>query len=196
MSVLAMLILALGMSMDAFAAALARGAGLPAHVQWRQIILTALVFGGVEFCTPLLGFAMGSLASDVIRDLDHWVAFVLLAGLGARMIYEGAWGDDEAAETVSVRGKQGMWLLLMTAIGTSIDSMIVGVGLAFLDSNIWLSAMMIGVATTLMAALGLSLGRYLGMQIGKSAEVVGGLVLMGIGVWVLLSHLGMIGVPV
>ncbi|XXQ68567.1 manganese efflux pump MntP family protein [Neisseriaceae bacterium B1] len=190
MGVFAMILLALGMSMDAFAAALARGAVLPKKTHFGQILRTGSVFGLVEMCAPLVGFALGSVAADLIREWDHWVAFILLAGLGLRMIYEGVAGEDE--EVVEVpSGKQNALMLVFTAIGTSIDSMIVGVGLAFLAVNIWTSAISIGLATTIMATLGLWLGRFLGDKIGKWAEIAGGLVLIGIGAAVLIDHLGL-----
>lgn len=192
MGFFAMVLLALGMSMDAFAAALARGAVLAKDTRFTQIMRTGAVFGLVEMCAPLAGFALGSMAADLIREWDHWVAFVLLAGLGLRMIYEGiSGGDDEETAEPPESNKQGIWMLVFTAIGTSIDSMIVGVGLAFLAVNIWVSALSIGLATTVMATLGLWLGRFLGNKIGKWAEILGGLVLMGIGTVVLAEHLGL-----
>lgn len=191
MGIFAMILLALGMSMDAFAAALARGAVLPKETGFGYILRTGSVFGLVEMCAPLIGFAFGSVAADWIREWDHWIAFVLLAGLGLRMIYEGVSGDNENEVAAVSLGKQNALMLVFTAIGTSIDSMIVGVGLAFLAVNIWVSAISIGLATTIMATLGLWLGRFLGNKIGKWAEMAGGLVLIGIGTAVLIDHLGL-----
>ena len=194
MNLLTTILLALGMSVDAFAAALARGAG-SLHYTWRQTVKTALIFGIVETITPLIGWLVGSMAQKFIAAYDHWLAFSLLLALGLKMI----WGalhddDDEAAAADGNRTDATLTLTIITAIATSIDSMVVGVGLAFLDANIWLTALAIGTSTTIMAAVGLRLGRLLGQKIGSRAEMVGGVVLIGIGTFILLEHLGYLSV--
>ena len=173
MNLLTTILLALGMSVDAFAAALARGAG-SLHYTWRQTVKTALIFGIVETITPLIG---------------------LLLALGLKMIWGALHDDgDEAAATDGNRTDTTLLLTVVTAIATSIDSMVVGVGLAFLDANIWLTALAIGTSTTIMAAVGLRLGRLLGQKIGSRAEMAGGVVLIGIGTFILLEHLGYLNV--
>lgn len=187
---LAMMVLALGMSMDAFAAALARGAAMRGAGLGR-LLRTALVFGGVEMMMPLLGFALGSAASRWVGAWDHWLAFGLLAVLGGRMIYSGCSADadaEAAADAPAVRG--GMLMLAATALATSIDSLVAGVGLAFLDVPIWTAAVCIGLASTLMAALGLRLGQTFGSRFGAKAEIFGGVVLVVIGTSVLVDHMG------
>ena len=190
MNLFTTILLALGMSVDAFAAALARGAG-SLHYTWRQTVKTALIFGIVETITPLIGWLVGSMAQKFIAEYDHWLAFGLLLALGLKMI----WGalhddDDEAAAADKNCTDTTLLLTVITAIATSIDSMVVGVGLAFLDANIWLTALAIGTSTTIMAAVGLRLGRLLGQKIGSRAEMAGGVVLIGIGTFILLEHLG------
>ena len=144
----------------------------------------------MESITPLIGYTVGSLAQHWIEQYDHWLAFGLLAALGIKMIM-GALQDDDTDQTeANLPANKGLWFTITTAIATSIDSMIVGVGLAFLDVNIWLTALAIGLSTTIMAAIGLQLGRVLGTKIGSRAEIVGGLVLIGIGVSILLEHTG------
>lgn len=194
MNLFTTILLALGMSVDAFAAALARGAG-SLHYTWRQTVKTALIFGIVETITPLIGWLVGSMAQKFIAAYDHWLAFGLLLALGLKMI----WGalhddDDEAAAADKNRTDTTLTLTIITAIATSIDSMVVGVGLAFLDANIWLTALAIGTSTTIMAAIGLRLGRLLGQKIGSRAEMAGGVVLIGIGTFILLEHLGYLSV--
>ena len=196
MNLLTTILLALGMSVDAFAAALARGAG-SLHYTWRQTVKTALIFGIVETITPLIGWLVGSMTQKFIAEYDHWLAFGLLLALGLKMI----WGalhddddDDEAAAADKNRTDTTLLLTVVTAIATSIDSMVVGVGLAFLDANIWLTALAIGTSTTIMAAIGLRLGRLLGQKIGSRAEMAGGVVLIGIGTFILLEHLGYLSV--
>lgn len=194
MNLFTTILLALGMSVDAFAAALARGAG-SLHYTWRQTVKTALIFGIVETITPLIGWLVGSMAQKFIAEYDHWLAFGLLLALGLKMI----WGalhddDDEAAAADGNRTDTTLLLTVVTAIATSIDSMVVGVGLAFLNANIWLTALAIGTSTTIMAAIGLRLGRLLGQKIGSRAEMAGGVVLIGIGTFILLEHLGYLSV--
>ena len=190
MNPLATTLLAFSMSADAFAAAIARGAsiGKTRHLQAAQIALT---FGIVETITPLIGYGAG-IAAPYIEAFDHWIAFGLLLVLGGKMIRESLSpeADDDSAAQDAMPSK---WLLLITAIATSIDSMIVGVSLAFLDVNIWLTALAIGSATTLMAVIGIKLGGVLDGIIGKRAELFGGIVLIGIGTFILFEHLGLIG---
>lgn len=190
MNLLTTILLALGMSVDAFAAALARGAG-SLHYTWRQTVKTALIFGIVETITPLIGWLVGSMTQKFIAEYDHWLAFGLLLALGLKMIWSALHDDgDEAAAADKNRTDTTLLLTVITAIATSIDSMVVGVGLAFLDANIWLTALAIGTSTTIMAAVGLRLGRLLGQKIGSRAEMAGGVVLIGIGTFILLEHLG------
>ena len=190
MNLLTTILLVLGMSVDAFAAALARGAG-SLHYTWRPTVKTALIFGIVETITPLIGWLAGSMTQKFIAEYDHWLAFGLLLALGLKMIW-GALHDngDETAAADGNRTDTTLTLTIITAIATSIDSMVVGVGLAFLDANIWLTALAIGTSTTIMAAVGLRLGRLLGQKIGSRAEMAGGVVLIGIGTFILLEHLG------
>ena len=188
MSFLTILALAFGMSMDAFAAAIAQGAAIGTPTRWGTL-RTAAVFGSVEALTPLIGWAAGIVAAPYIEAFDHWVAFVLLAALGAKMIREGLFSAEEERQP-EISAAASRWLLLLTAVATSIDSMIVGVTLAFLDADIWLTALAIGTATTLMSAIGLRLGSVLGGIAGKRAEICGGIVLIGIGTFILLEHLG------
>lgn len=194
MNLLTTILLALGMSVDAFAAALARGAG-SLHYTWRPTVKTALIFGIVETITPLIGWLAGSMTQKFIAEYDHWLAFGLLLALGLKMIW-GALHDngDETAAADGNRTDTTLTLTIITAIATSIDSMVVGVGLAFLDANIWLTALAIGTSTTIMAAIGLRLGRLLSQKIGSRAEMAGGVVLIGIGTFILLEHLGYLSV--
>ena len=194
MNLLTTILLALGMSVDAFAAALARGAG-SLHYTWRQTVKTALIFGIVETITPLIGWLVGSMTQKFIAEYDHWLAFGLLLALGLKMIWGALHDDgDEAAAADKNRTDTTLLLTVITAIATSIDSMVVGVGLAFLDANIWLTALAIGTSTTIMAAVGLRLGRLLGQKIGSRAEMAGGVVLIGIGTFIVLEHLGYLNV--
>ncbi|SYN41979.1 membrane protein [Klebsiella pneumoniae] len=143
MNLSATILLAFGMSMDAFAASIGKGATLH-KPKFSEAVRTGLIFGAIETLTPLVGWGLGMLASQFILEWNHWIAFILLVFLGGRMIVEGFRGDsDEACEAPH---RHGFWLLVTTAFATSLDAMAVGVGLAFLQVSIVTTALAIGCA--------------------------------------------------
>lgn len=185
MNLSATILLAFGMSMDAFAASIGKGATLH-KPKFSEAVRTGLIFGAIEILTPLVGWGLGMLASQFILEWNHWIAFILLVFLGGRMIVEGFRGDsDEACEAPH---RHGFWLLVTTAFATSLDAMAVGVGLAFLQVSIVTTALAIGCATFIMSTLGMMVGRFIGPLLGKRAEILGGIVLIGIGSEILWSH--------
>ncbi|MFW9048640.1 manganese efflux pump MntP [Klebsiella sp. C244] len=185
MNLSAILLLAFGMSMDAFAASIGKGATLH-KPKFSEAVRTGLIFGAIETLTPLVGWGLGMLASQFVLEWNHWIAFILLVFLGGRMIIEGFRGDsDEACEAPR---RHGFWLLVTTAFATSLDAMAVGVGLAFLQVSIVTTALAIGCATFIMSTLGIMVGRFIGPLLGKRAEILGGIVLIGIGSEILWSH--------
>ena len=185
MNLSATILLAFGMSMDAFAASIGKGATLH-KPKFSEAVRTGLIFGAIKTLTPLVGWGLGMLASQFILEWNHWIAFILLVFLGGRMIVEGFRGDsDEACEAPH---RHGFWLLVTTAFATSLDAMAVGVGLAFLQVSIVTTALAIGCATFIMSTLGMMVGRFIGPLLGKRAEILGGIVLIGIGSEILWSH--------
>lgn len=184
MNISATLLLAFGMSMDAFAASIAKGATLH-KPKFSDAIRTGLIFGVIEAITPLVGWGLGTLANQYILSWDHWVAFALLVFLGGRMVVEG-FRNVEVGKAPCHR--HGFWLLAATAFATSLDAMAVGIGLAFLQVNIIWTALAIGTATLIMSTLGILISRFIGSLLGKRAEILGGLVLIGIGCQILWSH--------
>ncbi|HDS9532402.1 TPA: manganese efflux pump MntP [Klebsiella pneumoniae subsp. pneumoniae] len=185
MNLSATILLAFGMSMDAFAASIGKGATLH-KPKFSEAVRTGLIFGAIETLTPLVGWGLGMLASQFILEWNHWIAFILLVFLGGRTIVEGFRGDsDEACEAPH---RHGFWLLVTTAFATSLDAMAVGVGLAFLQVSIVTTALAIGCATFIMSTLGMMVGRFIGPLLGKRAEILGGIVLIGIGSEILWSH--------
>ena len=185
MNLSATILLAFGMSMDAFAASIGKGATLH-KPKFSEAVRTGLIFGAIETLTPLVGWGLGMLASQFILEWTHWIAFILVVFLGGRMIVEGFRGDsDEACEAPH---RHGFWLLVTTAFATSLDAMAVGVGLAFLQVSIVTTALAIGCATFIMSTLGMMVGRFIGPLLGKRAEILGGIVLIGIGSEILWSH--------
>lgn len=182
-------ILSLSMSTDAFAAAVGRGASR--RPSWQGAVKAGMVFGVVEAITPLIGWTLGLIAAGLVQQVDHWIAFGLLALVGGKMIWE-------ACKPASAQGVKdgpspvGPWALVATAIGTSIDAAAVGVGLAFLGVNIWIIAACIGLTTFVLTTIGMLIGRALGVRFGKVAELIGGLALIGVGTAILVEHLGLI----
>jgi putative Mn2+ efflux pump MntP len=185
MNLSATILLAFGMSMDAFAASMGKGATLH-KPKFSEALRTGLIFGVIETLTPLVGWGLGMLASQFVLEWNHWIAFVLLVFLGGRMVIEGI--RNETSEDDEPVRRHGFWLLVTTAIATSLDAMAVGVGLAFLQVNIIATALAIGCATLIMSTLGMMIGRYIGPLLGKRAEILGGVVLIGIGTQILWSH--------
>src|SRR5690606_38828940 len=179
-------LIALAMSTDAFAAAVDKGAGLT-RPRFSEALRTGVIFGVIEALTPLIGWALGSAAAPYVEAWDHWIAFCILAVLGLHMIWNGCQADTE--EDAPARTRHSFWLLAATGFATSIDAMAVGVTLAFIDNNILITASAIGMATLLMVTLGVMVGRVVGAMIGKRAEILGGLALIGIGTLILYEHL-------
>lgn len=185
---LSILLLGIAMSTDAFAAAIGRGAAM-ADPRLPQALRVGLVFGLIEGITPVIGWALGKAAAPYVTAWDHWIAFALLGLLGLRMIHAGLRGPHAPASANARRG--GFWALAATAVATSIDAMAVGVGLAFVDTNILIVAATIGLTTLIMATAGVLLGRALGAFVGRRAEIVGGMILIAIGIGILFQHLGL-----
>ncbi len=180
-----LIFLALAMSTDAFAAAIGKGSSLH-KPRITEALRTGLIFGVIEAITPVIGWFIGQAATRWVESWDHWIAFTLLVALGLHMIYNGL-KHEEAEEEKP--GQHSFFILAVTAVATSIDALAVGVGLAFVDVNIWVAAAAIGLATMTMVTLGVMLGRVLGTVVGKRAEIVGGVVLMIVGATILYEHL-------
>ncbi|WP_311746852.1 manganese efflux pump MntP [Proteus terrae] len=188
MSFYATIILALALSMDAFAVAVCKGATLH-KPRFREALRTGFIFGIIEASTPVIGWALGLYTSQYIIQWDHWVAFGLLFVLGSRMIYQSLKRDDNCPCEEDAPQRHGSLSLIATGIATSLDAMAIGVGLAFLQVNIVHTAMTIGMMTMIMATLGMLIGRYIGPVLGKKAEIIGGIVLIAIGFNIVFEHL-------
>ena len=192
MTPVAIAILSLSMSADAFAAAIGRGAQHRPTLP--QALRSGLVFGVIEAITPLIGFALGVAAAGFVAAIDHWIAFGLLGAVGGKMIWEALKPEDQAEEEAETRKavSRGLVALVATAVGTSIDAGAVGVGLALLGENIWLIAACIGLTTFALATLGLLIGKAAGTRLGKIVELIGGVALIALGLKILLEHLGLL----
>lgn len=181
----------IGLSMDAFAVAICKGLGMR-KVNYKQMLLIALFFGGFQALMPLLGWLLGRQFEQYITSVDHWIAFTLLVLIGANMLREARKGDDTTdAETV-YDAPLPLGQLLLMAIATSIDALAVGISFAFLGVNIWLAIAIIGTTTFLISAAGVFIGNRFGNRYEKRATIAGGIILILLGVKILLEHLGVI----
>lgn len=181
------------MSTDAFSVAIAKGASLK-HPRFYEALKIGLLFGGTEAITPLIGWVIGRFATmfvdaAFVEAWDHWIAFAILSGLGLHMLFAALKPDTDNQDMTVIPNHASFLKLSLTAFGTSIDAMAVGITLAFVDVNIFLAAGLIGLATTIMVTLGILLGKVLGTILGQRAEMFGGIALIAIGTWILLSHI-------
>lgn len=186
MNPFSILLLGFAMSTDAFAAAIGKGAAM-SRPHWLHALRAGLIFGVIEAITPVLGWWLGKGAAYYIEAWDHWAAFGLLLTLGLLMIWNGV--RPEADEPPDRARQHGVLGLVLTGASTSIDALAVGVGLAFVDVRIMVVAAVIGLCTFCMVTLGIMLGRVLGAVVGKGAEVLGGVILIGVGATILYVDL-------
>jgi len=174
---------ALGLSMDACAVAISRGLGAQ-HASWRQAATMGAIFGLFQGAMPCIGFALGVGARDTIAAFDHWVAFVLLAGIGGKMLWEARMAVEPVAG-----GWPRLGTLVVLGLATSVDALAAGFTLATLEVPLALAAGLIGGITFVLATVCAHFGRHLGARAGRAADVLGGVLLIGLGIWILTSHL-------
>lgn len=177
-------LIAVSLALDAFAVSVSSGISVPGF-GWKQALKMGLYFGVFQAAMPLIGWFLGSSLSIYIVAVDHWIAFALLALIGGRMVWgtlKG--GEEEEAPTDLSAGR-----LVMLAIATSIDALAVGISMAFMDVQIGVAATVIGLVAFVLSVVGGLAGRKLGGLFQQKAELVGGLVLIGIGIKILVEHL-------
>ena len=183
MSVIELIILAAGLAMDAFAVSICKGLSVREYRKG-QSVAAGLYFGGFQALMPVLGWLLGRQFESLIKSVDHWIAFVLLALIGANMIRESLKKDDE-----NVNGSFSPRVMLPLAVATSIDALAVGVTFAFLNVNIVIAALTIGVITFGFSAAGVKIGNVFGAKYKSKAELAGGIALIVIGTKILIEHL-------
>ena len=186
MSLWELFIIAVGLSMDAFAVSICKGLSVQ-KVSLRHAACAGLWFGGFQALMPLLGWLLGVRFQAAIERFDHWIAFVLLAVLGVNMIRE-AFGEEEESCDASFAWR----VMLPMAVATSIDALAVGVTFAFLQVRILPAIAFIGVITFVLSALGVRLGAVFGERYQKAAQIFGGAILILMGLKILLEHLGIL----
>ena len=186
MGLLELFILAVGLSMDAFAVAVCKGLAMK-KMSWKKAAIVALYFGGFQAGMPLLGYLLGINFQEYIVAVDHWIAFVLLGLIGFNMIKESRDDDcDDEGSSDSVAFKE----MVVLAIATSIDALAVGITFAFLQVNIVPAVSFIGICTFTLSLLGVKIGNVFGVKYKSKAEFAGGLILILLGTKILLEHLG------
>ena len=191
MSFIALFMIAVGLSMDAFAVAVCKGLGVQ-RVKMRHAAITGLYFGGFQGLMPVIGWLLGYKFEHLITSVDHWIAFVLLGLIGANMIKEAFSKEEECCECNELSDDFSPKTMLPMAVATSIDALAVGITFAFLQVNILLSAALVGVTTFLLSGAGVYIGNIFGAKYKSRAEFAGGAILIIMGLKILLEHLGII----
>ena len=183
-------LLAVGLSMDAFAVSVCKGLAMP-RATFKGQMTCGVWFGGFQALMPTIGFFLGALFADAIVAFDHWIAFGLLALIGGNMLKEALGKDCDCCEDhdadLSVK------TMFVMAVATSIDALAVGISLAMAGNvNIWLAAVLIGITTCVLSAIGVKIGNIFGSRFEKKAEAAGGVILILLGLKILLEHLGIL----
>ncbi len=189
MSLFELFLIAVGLSMDAFAVAICKGLAT-GRVKLGQMVIVGLWFGIFQALMPLIGYLLGVNFSTLIQSIDHWIAFILLGLIGANMIREAIGGDEECCNEEDA--SYSIRTMLPLAIATSIDALAVGVSFAFLSVDIVPAVSFIGVCTFILSAFGVKIGSVFGLRFKKKAEIAGGVILILMGAKILLEHLGLI----
>lgn len=181
-----LLIIAIGLSMDAFAVSICKGLSMK-KMNWKNAIIVGFYFGFFQAGMPLIGYFLGIQFRGMIQNIDHWVAFILLSLIGINMIKEAlSKSEEEACALFDVR------TMLVLALATSIDALAVGVTFAFLNVNIVPAVSLIGTTTFTLSILGIKIGNVFGVKYKSKSELVGGIILILMGIKILLQHLGIL----
>jgi len=181
-------VIAVSLAMDAFAVAIAVSVVL-VPVQPRQVFRLSFHFGLFQALMPLIGWTAGRTVAGTIASYDHWVAFAILAFVGAKAIWGSLRNDEE--HSLSGDPTRG-WSLVMLSVATSVDALAVGLSFSFLHVPIWSAVILIGLVAAASTVLGMNLGSRLGIRVGRGIELVGGIVLLGIGTHIVLDHLSIL----
>jgi len=182
MSLWELFIIAVGLSMDAFAVSVCKGLSVQ-KVKPKHYLIVAAYFGGFQALMPLLGYLLGVRFEAMVANVDHWIAFVLLGLIGANMVRESRTGEEKLDDSFTVS------TMLILAVATSIDALAIGVTFAFLGVNIVEAIILIGITTGIISGVGLKIGNVFGSRYKSKAEMAGGIVLILMGIKILVQHL-------
>ena len=203
MSFVEIVLIGIGLSMDAFSVSICKGLTTK-RFSWKMALTCGLWFGFFQALMPLIGYFLGAQFEQYITAVDHWIAFGLLFLIGTNMIREALWGKTENGERKTENGERKTENgerktengersnMLVLAIATSIDALAVGISFACIQVKIWSSVLIIGITTFLFSVLGVKIGNVFGSRFEKSAGILGGVILILIGTKILLEHLGVI----
>lgn len=183
MGIIELIILSVGLAMDAFAVAICKGLSMP-KMNWKKAYIIGMYFGVFQGLMPLVGYMLGINFQNKITNIDHWIAFILLGVIGINMIKE-AISKEEETSNDSVQFKE----MIILAIATSIDALAVGITFAFLKVNILLAISLIGIVTFVLSLIGVKIGNIFGDKYEKKAQFAGGIILVLLGIKILLEHL-------
>lgn len=186
MGILELILIAIGLGMDAFAVSICKGISMQ-KMNWKKAIIIGLYFGIFQALMPVIGFSLGKAFENLVTSIDHWIAFGLLLIIGIKMIID-AFKEDNVSVNDSVNWK----VMIILAIATSIDALAVGITFAFLQVNLLLAVSIIGIITFILCVIGTKIGNNFGNKFENKAEILGGIVLIFIGVKILLEHLNII----
>ena len=187
MGLLELFVIAVGLSMDAFAVSICKGLSVR-ELKPKHALTVGVYFGGFQMLMPLIGFALGVRFQSFITSIDHWIAFVLLGLIGANMIRESREQDEE-----NLSDSFSFGTMLPLAVATSIDALAVGVTFAFLQVSILPAVCFIGATTFILSCIGIRIGHVFGLKYKSRAELFGGAVLILMGIKILFEHLGVLG---
>ena len=184
MGLIELFLIAVGLSMDAFAVSVCKGLAMP-KCTFKKAAIVGLWFGGFQALMPAIGYILGAQFQEAIASIDHWIAFVLLALIGGKMIHEALDNDEEEADaSLDVK------TMFLLAVATSIDALAIGITFAFLKVNIIPAVCFIGIVTFIISFAGVKIGNVFGARYKNKAEIVGGIILILLGLKILLEHLG------
>jgi len=187
MTIWELIIIAIGLSMDAFAVAVCKGLAVK-KVEYKHSVIVGTYFGGFQALMPLIGFLVGMQFQEMITAIDHWIAFILLLIIGGNMIKESRGEDEDLDDSFSFKA------MFPLAIATSIDALAIGVTFAFLKVNIVWAISLIGVITFILSGIGVKVGNNFGIKYKSKAEMLGGVVLILLGTKILIDHIGLFNV--
>ena len=187
MGLIELFLIAVGLSMDAFAVSVCKGLAMP-KCTFKKAAIVGLWFGGFQALMPAIGYILGAQFQEASASIDHWIAFVLLALIGGNMIHEALDNDEEEADaSLDVK------TMFLLAVATSIDALAIGITFAFLKVNIIPAVCFIGIVTFIISFAGVKIGNVFGARYKNKAEIVGGVILILLGLKILLEHLGFLG---
>ena len=186
LTIIELIFLSIGLAMDAFAIAVCKGLSIK-KMSWKNAVIIGLYFGIFQALMPLLGYILGVNFQSRITNIDHWIAFILLVGIGVNMTKE-AFSNEKEETSDSIKFKD----MVILGIATSIDALAIGVTFAFLKVDIIISISIIGIITFILSIIGVKIGNVFGIKYEKGAQLVGGFILIFLGMKILIEHLGII----